>query len=154
APSVCAHCGEKSGTNQEFGFTVLKEKDAASPGFIGTLVVNPKDFDCLKKAHNLGYKFEEFPILVAGVAYKLEDSENSHVQLHITEGTCRVIFHGEDWYLCEAEGLFDKDSHMIRVDVMGKPKIDPINEEVAKRGENVTLQCQFHGDGSFHVRWI
>jgi hypothetical protein len=43
---------------------------------------------------------------------------------------------------------------MIRVDVMGKPKIDPINEEVAKRGENVTLQCQFHGDGFFHVRWI
>jgi hypothetical protein len=71
---------------KEFGFTVLKENDAASLSFIGTLVVNPKDFDCLNKAHNLGYKFEEFPILVAGVAYKLEYSENSHVQLHITEG--------------------------------------------------------------------
>uniref|UniRef100_A0A914E346 Ig-like domain-containing protein n=1 Tax=Acrobeloides nanus TaxID=290746 RepID=A0A914E346_9BILA len=59
------------------------------------------------------------------------------------------------WYLCEAENLlFDKDSRMIRIDVMGKPKIDPIEKEVAKRGENVTLQCQFHGDGRLHVRWI
>uniref|UniRef100_A0A914DSX3 F-box domain-containing protein n=1 Tax=Acrobeloides nanus TaxID=290746 RepID=A0A914DSX3_9BILA len=85
---------KKSGTNQEFAFTVLKENDAASPGFIGTLVVNPKDFDFVKKAYNLDCKFEDFPNLVAGVVDKLKES--SHLQLHIAEDTCRVIFHVED----------------------------------------------------------
>jgi hypothetical protein len=95
---------KKSGTNQvyfslrqffydsffkEFAFTVLKENDAASPGFIGTLVVNSKDFDCLKKAHNLDCKFEDFPNLVAGVVDKLKES--SHLQLHIAEDTCRYV---------------------------------------------------------------
>uniref|UniRef100_A0A914EQ44 Spindle assembly abnormal protein 6 N-terminal domain-containing protein n=1 Tax=Acrobeloides nanus TaxID=290746 RepID=A0A914EQ44_9BILA len=86
---------QKNDTNQQV-FTVLKEDDTTSPGFIGTLVVTPNDFERLKKTHKLDCKFEEFPKLMADVIENLDTSKDSFVHLHITEGTCFVIFHGEN----------------------------------------------------------